>query len=144
MIDLVDDIIAIDIETKELQEISKFGPGSHRHYLDGEDSYILGIAISDSQNNFYFPYSKELCDWLRSIQNDHLWIGHNILYDLSWLRYEGFRPQRVADTMGLVRLLHEDRQPRKGFSKPYSLDACAHDFLDSRKNEKELEEWCHA
>jgi len=143
MITLTDDIIAIDIETKEDKDISKFGPGSHRHYLDGEDSYILGVAISDSQNDYYLPASKELFDWLRSIQDDHLWVGHNILYDLSWLRYEGFQPKRIADTMGLVRLLHEDRQPRKGFSKPYSLDACAHDFLGSRKNEKELEEWCH-
>jgi DNA polymerase I-like protein with 3'-5' exonuclease and polymerase domains len=140
---LVGEVIAIDIEVHEDKELSKYGPGSHRHYLDGDPSHILGVALSDGENDFYYPYSKELFDWLREIQGDHLWVGHNILYDLSWLRYEGFKPQRVADTMGLVRLIHEDRQPRKGFSKPYSLDTCAFDFLGERKNEKEMQEWCH-
>ncbi len=139
---LTEEVIAIDIETKENLDISKFGPGSHRHYLDGEDSFILGVAISDSKNNYYYPASKELFDWLREIQNDHLWVGHNILYDLSWLYYEGFKPERVCDTMGLVKLLAEDRQPRKGFPKPYSLDTCAHDYLGFRKNEAEIDQWC--
>jgi DNA polymerase I-like protein with 3'-5' exonuclease and polymerase domains len=140
---LVGEVIAIDIEVHEEKELSKYGPGSHRHYLDGDPSHILGVALSDGENDFYYPYSKELFDWLREIQGEYLWVGHNILYDLSWLRYEGFKPQRVADTMGLVRLIHEDRQPRKGHSKPYSLDTCAFDFLGERKNEKEMQEWCH-
>jgi len=134
--------LAIDIETKEFQELSKFGPGSHRHYLEGEDSYILGVAISDSKDNYYFPPSKETFDWLQIIQENHLWVGHNVLYDLSWLYYEGFKPEKVCDTMGLVKLLAEDRQPRKGFPKPYSLDTCAYDFLGLRKNEKEITDWC--
>lgn len=140
--ELTEETIAIDIETKELKDLSKFGPGSHRHYLEGEDSYILGVAISDSKNDYYFPASKETFDWLNSMSSTKLFVGHNILYDLSWLYYEGFRPRRLADTMGLVRLLDEDRQPRRGFDKPYSLDACAHDFLGFRKNEAEIEEWC--
>jgi DNA polymerase I len=139
---LTEEILAIDIETKEDKDISKFGPGAHRHYLEGEDSYILGCAISDSKQDFYFPASKELFDWLREIQGEHLWVGHNILFDLSWLYYEGFRPERVADTLGLVKLIAEDRQPRKGFPKPYSLDACAFDFLKVRKNEEEIKQWC--
>lgn len=142
MITLCSHVVAIDIETKEEKDISKFGPGSHRHYLEGEDSYILGVAISDSEEDFYFPASKELFDWLREIQGDHLWVGHNILYDLSWLAYEGFWPQNVADTMGLVRLLSEDRQPRAGMAKPYSLDACGRDFLGVRKEEKEIKAFC--
>jgi hypothetical protein len=103
------EILAIDIETHEDKDISKYGPGSHRHYLDGEDSYILGIAMSDGKKDWYFPASPSMLSWLRDIQNDYLFVGHNILYDLSWLYYEGFRPQHVADTMGLVKLLHEDR-----------------------------------
>lgn len=141
---LHDHVIAIDIETKEEKDISKFGPGSHHHYLDGEDSYILGVSISDSKRDFYFEASKNCFDWLRSIQNDHLFVGHNILYDFSWLYYEGFRPPQCADTMGLVKLLAEDRQPRKGFPKPYSLDACAHDYLGARKHEDKLIAWCEA
>lgn len=135
-------VVAIDIETKEALNISKYGPGSHRAYLDGEDSYILGVAISTKREDFYLPAGKETFDWLRSVQQDHLWVAHNGLYDLSWLYYEDFRPERVADTMGLVKLLAEDRQPRKGFPKPYSLDACAHDFLGVRKGEDELKAWC--
>lgn len=139
---LTEEVIAIDIETKEAKELKKFGPGSHRHYLEGEDSYILGVAISDSNNDYYLPPSKETFDSLVKISQDHLWVGHNILYDLSWLYYEGFKPRRVADTMGLVKLLAEDRQPKKGFAKPYSLDACAYDYLGLRKNEEEIKQWC--
>ena len=133
--DLVGDTVAIDIETREDKDISKHGPGSHRHYLDGGDSHILGVALSDALHDFYFPASKELFDWLRSIQDEYLWVGHNILYDLSWLTYEGFRPQRLADTMGLVKLLEEDRVS-------YSLDSCAAEFLGKTKDEAELKKWC--
>ena len=132
---LRDGFLAIDIETKEQQDIKKFGPGSHRHYLEGEDSYILGVAISDSKEDYYFPASKELFDWLRYIQDKHTWIGHNLLYDLSWLYYEGFQPNRLIDTMGMVRLLEEDRLK-------YSLDSCGADFLSLHKYEKELEAFC--
>jgi DNA polymerase-1 len=128
-------VVAIDIETKEEKEISKYGPGSHRHYLEGEDSYILGVAFSDISEDFYYPASDELFDWLREVQDDYLWVGHNLLYDLSWLRYEGFRPKRVADTFGLFRLLSEDRMK-------YSLDSIAKDYLYYRKNESEIKAWC--
>jgi DNA polymerase-1 len=132
---LTDPVIAIDIEVKEEKELKKFGPGSHRHYLEGEDSYILGVAISDSANDYYFPASKELFDWLKSEKNNRTFIGHNILYDLSWLSYEGFTPEKIADTMGLVRLLSEDRMS-------YSLDACASAFLGIHKNEDEIKAFC--
>lgn len=134
--DLGDYAIAIDIETKEEKDIKKYGPGSHRHYLEGEDSYILGVAISDSTSDYYFPASKELFDWLREIQQQHLWIGHKILYDYSWLNYEGFWPLKSADTMTLVRLLDEDRL------QGYSLDSCATDFLGAQKNEWEITQFC--
>ena len=81
--ELTDHVIAIDIETKEDKELKKYGPGSHRHYLEGEDSYILGVAISDSNSDYYFPASKETFDWLNSIVKDHLFVGHNVLYDMS-------------------------------------------------------------
>ena len=132
---LTEEVIAIDIETKEDKDLKKYGPGSHRHYLQGEDSYILGVAISDSKSDFYFPASKELFDWLRSEVKDHLWVGHNVLYDLSWLYYEDFRPELVCDTMGLVRLLSEDR-------REYSLDSCGKDYLVFSKNEDEIDQWC--
>ena len=138
----VGDVVAWDIETREDQELSKFGPGSHRHYLEGEESYILGVAFSDSKGDHYFPASTDLFHWMKEIQDKHLWVAHNGLYDMSWSYYEDFRPKYVADTMGLVKLLHEDRQPRKGFPKPYSLDACANDFLSFRKNEDEISQFC--
>lgn len=139
---LPEHVLAIDIETKEEKDISKYGPGSHRAYLEGEDSRILGVAISDSTSDFYFPASKDTFDWLRAIQQDHLWVFHNGIYDMSWLSYEQFQPQLCADTIGLVKLLAEDRSPRKGFPRPYSLDACAFDYLGARKNEGELVAWC--
>ncbi len=140
--ELREKVIAIDIETKETLNLSRSGSGSHRHYLEGEDSYILGVAISDSKNDYYFEASTELFSWLAGIQNNHVWIGHNILYDLSWLYYENFKPEMCADTMGLVKLLDEDRQPKKGFSRPYSLSSCAMSFLDRGKNEAEITEFC--
>lgn len=135
--ELTENIIAIDIETKEDKDIKKYGSGCHRSYLEGADAYILGVAISDSKNDYYFPASYELFEWLRSIQHDHLWVGHNILYDLAWLYYEGFIPQKVADTYGLVRLLDDNRLS-------YSLDDCGKTYLNDVKGEAELIEWCKA
>jgi DNA polymerase-1 len=132
---LTEDIVAIDLETKESQDLKKYGSSVHRAYLENADSYILGASISTSDNDYYFEACNELFEWLRSIQKDHLFVGHNILYDLAWLRYEGFIPSRVADTMGLVKMLHEDR-----FS--YSLNDCGIDFLNDVKGEDELIEWC--
>jgi DNA polymerase-1 len=134
---LRNEIVAIDIETKEELDISKFGSGAHRHYLDGEDSCILGIAVSVGQEDFYFPFCPQLSQWLCSIQDDNLFVMHNSFYDMSWLWYEGFRPKKAADTMGLVRMLHEDRMR-------YSLDSCAKDLLGVRKAEGELDQWCQA
>jgi DNA polymerase-1 len=128
-------IVAIDIETKEEQDIKHFGSGAHRHYLEGEDSYILGIAVSAGDKDYYFEACQELYDWLISIQEDNLFLMHNSFYDMSWLWYEGFRPKTSADTMGLVRMLYEDRMQ-------YNLDSCARDFLHIRKGEPELEAWC--
>ena len=132
---LKEEIVAIDIETKESLDISKYGSGAHRHYLDGEDSYILGIAVSVGKDDYYFPACQELIDWLVYIQDNNLFLMHNSFYDMSWLWYEGFRPQTSADTMGLVRMLHEDRMQ-------YNLDSCAKDFLRVRKGEAELVAWC--
>ena len=132
---LAEEVIAWDLETKEAQDLKNYGPGSHRHYLNGEDSYILGVAISDSKEDYYFPASKETFDWLRSIVKDHLWVAHNGIYDMSWSYYEGFRPELCADTMGLVRLLAEDR-------RTYSLDDCGKDYLGFSKNEAEIVQWC--
>lgn len=132
---LKNEIVAIDIETKEELDISKYGSGAHRHYLDGEDSYILGIAVSVGQEDYYFEACQELFDWLIYIQDSNLFIMHNSFYDMSWLWYEGFRPKTSADTMGLVRMLYEDRLK-------YSLDSCGRDFLKIRKGEDKLEAWC--
>lgn len=140
--DLKNQVIALDIETREFLDIKKYGSGAHRHYLDGEDSYILGIAISTETEDYYFEACQELFDWLKSIQDFNIFLMHNSFYDMSWLWYEGFRPSVAMDTMGLVKLLHEDRQPRVGFPKPYSLDTCGFDFLGIRKNEKELNDLC--
>lgn len=133
--ELKEDVIAINTKTREDKDVSKYGPGSHRAYLEGEDSRILGVAVSNAGSDYYLPASKETFDWLRGIQQDHLWVGHNILYDLSWLWYEGFHPERCADTMGLIRLLDETRMS-------YSLDACASDLLGAHKEESELKAWC--
>jgi len=134
--------IAIDIETHEEMDIRKYGPGSHRGYLTDDPSEILCISISDAENDFCLPASKETFDWLISIENKYLFVGHNILYDLGWLYYEDFKPAKVADTMGLVKMLDEDRRPRKGFPKPYSLDACGNTYLGSRKEEDQLQILC--
>lgn len=132
---LLEDVIALDLETKEDRDLKKYGSAVHRAYKEGADAYVLGASISTSTQDYYFEACNELFAWLRSIQENHLFVGHNILYDLAWLRYEGFIPTRVADTMGLTRMLHEDRYS-------YSLNDCGMDFLGDEKGEAELEEWC--
>jgi DNA polymerase-1 len=139
---LIGSFVATDIETHEEMDIQKFGSGAHRSYLTDDPSEILCISMSDAENDFCFPASQETFNWLMSIQDKYLFVGHNILYDLGWLYYEGFKPTNVADTMGLVKMLDEDRQPRKGFPKPYSLDACGNTYLGSRKEEDKLKELC--
>ena len=135
--DLKDQVVAIDIETKEVQDIKKYGSGAHRHYLEGEDSRILGIAVSTGSEDYYFEACQELCDWLIYHQETATFLMHNSFYDMSWLYYEGFRPKKAVDTMGLVRMIYEDRMT-------YNLDDCARDILHLRKGEAELEEWCKA
>lgn len=137
---LAEYILAWDIETRDQYLTKKgkrpsLGPGSHRHYLTNENSYILGVSISDSKNDYWFSYSNSLWEWLWSIEKDHLWVGHNSLYDCSWTYYENFVPTKMADTMVLARLLHEDRLS-------YSLDNLCRDFLHVGKHEEEITEWC--
>ena len=134
--------VAIDIETHEHLSIKDYGPGAHRGYLTNDPSEILCVSISTATEDFCFPASQETFDWLISIENKYLFVGHNILYDLGWLYYENFKPKKVADTMGLVKMLDEDRLPRKGFGKPYSLDACANTYLGHRKLSDPLKVLC--
>jgi len=138
--DLKEYTLAFDIETRDQYLISKgkrpsLGSGAHRHYLEGEESYILCVTISDSKNDYYFPACPKLWVWLKNIEKNHLWVTHNGLYDYSWTFYEGFVPSRMADTMGLARILHEERLS-------YSLDNLCKDFLKIGKAEDEIAQWC--
>jgi DNA polymerase I-like protein with 3'-5' exonuclease and polymerase domains len=59
-------------------------------------------------------------------------VMHNAQYDLGWLRASGFEVNgRIIDTMLIASLLDENR-----FS--YSLNACAYDYLNKTKSEKDL------
>ncbi len=114
---LPEDLLSISVETHEEKDTLKFGPGSHRHYLENENSYILGVAISDTKKDYYFHSSPELFTWLNSICDKHTWVGHNILEDLSWLNYEGFNPKQIIDSLGMLHLLDENREGKD----PYGL-----------------------
>ena len=130
--------IAIDLETRD-PNLMTMGSGWARG--DGE---VIGVAVATTSQSWYFPirhqngsnldpdqtlrWVKDLC----SIDRDY--IMHNAMYDAGWLWREGIDIKgRMIDTMVVGALLDENR-----FS--YALNALGRDYLNERKNEKDLQE----
>lgn len=112
--------IVLDIETYD-PDLKKLGPGPRR------DGYILGVAIGTRDRQWYFKNSDDLYKWLYDLQ-DKTFIGHNITYDLDFLQYKNFKPQKLIDTMFAEALINENQFH-------YSLDFCAMKYLNERKIE---------
>ena len=130
--------VAIDLETCDPNLKSK-GSGWARG-----DGYVIGFAVAIEGKAWYFPIrhengsnldAKVTIGWIKeicSVERDY--IMHNALYDLGWLWHEGIEVKgRVIDTMVVGALLDENRWS-------YALNALGRDYLNQRKNEKDLQE----
>ena len=128
--------IAIDLETRDPHIKSK-GPG-----WATQDGEICGYAVATDDWTGYIPIAhlgggnidkRIVNNWMKkllALPNEK--IMHNAQYDLGWLRASGFEVNgRIIDTMLIASLLDENR-----FS--YSLNACAYDYLNKTKSEKDL------
>jgi DNA polymerase-1 len=71
-----------------------------------------------------------LCDLVPG----RIFIGHNISYDLDWLQYTGFLPEKVYDTMVMEALINENG--------PFSLDHVGFKYCGYKKEKDELAQWC--
>ena len=137
-------LISVDLETRD-PNLIKMGPGWARN-----DGNIVGIAISNGDRSWYFPFGhgggynlseSVVKKWAKDVlENPNInKVFHNAPYDVGWLRWWGINVKgRIFDTMIAAPLVNENR-----FS--YTLDSLSRDFLDERKNERLLrevsEEW---
>ncbi len=130
--------VAIDLETCDPNLKSK-GSGWARG-----DGYVIGFAVAIEGKAWYFPIrhengsnldAKVTINWIKEVCSvDRDYIMHNALYDLGWLWHEGIEVKgRVIDTMVVGALLDENRWS-------YALNALGRDYLNQRKNEKDLQE----
>tara|TARA_R100000655_G_C2994934_1_gene193592 strand:- start:922 stop:2820 length:1899 start_codon:yes stop_codon:yes gene_type:complete len=129
--------VAVDLETCDPNLLTK-GPGWVRN-----DGFIVGVAIAFGDFYAYYPIKHQaggnltqnaVMKWLKKqmATPNVAKVFHNALYDLGWLKWAGVEVQgKIIDTMIAAPLLDENR-----FS--YSLNNLGRDYLNDRKNEKEL------
>ena len=137
------DEIAIDLETKDPDLLKK---GSGSIIGNGE---IIGIAVATKHYKGYFPIAHEgggnmdkskVFLWLKDIlRSPSTKIFHNAIYDVCWLRAEGFEINGdIACTMIAAAVTDENRFR-------YDLNSLSWHYLGYGKNEAALaeaaEEW---
>jgi DNA polymerase I-like protein with 3'-5' exonuclease and polymerase domains len=136
------DEIAIDLETKD-PELKKMGPGMFR-----EAGNIVGFAVAVKNWSGYFPIrhegggnmdNKKVMAWMQSIlKNSSTKIFHNAMYDVCWLKAEGYEINgKIVDTMIATSLIDENRMR-------YDLNSVAKQFTGLSKNESSLNEAAQA
>ena len=132
------DEIAIDLETKD-PELKKMGPGMFR-----EVGNIVGFAVAVNNWSGYFPIRHEnggnmdeekVIEYFRTVLNyPSTKIFHNAMYDVCWLRAEGFKINgTIVDTMIATSLIDENRMR-------YDLNSVAKQYTGMSKNETALNE----
>jgi len=132
------DEIAIDLETKD-PELKKMGPGMFR-----EVGNIVGFAVAVNNWSGYFPIrhenggnmdEKKVIEYFRTVLNySSTKIFHNAMYDVCWLRAEGFKINgTIVDTMIATSLIDENRMR-------YDLNSVAKQYTGMSKNETALNE----
>lgn len=132
-------LLSLDLETKD-PHLRTRGPG----WATG-DGEIVGIAVADGKNSWYFPIKhfgggnldhamtlRWLKDTLTAFKGTL--ILANAQYDLGWLHRVGIRPTcEIADIQIIEPLLDEER-------RSYSLDSLAESYLGVGKQERKLRE----
>ena len=132
------DEIAIDLETKD-PELKKMGPGMFR-----EVGNIVGFAVAVNNWSGYFPIrhenggnmdEKKVIEYFRTVLNyPSTKIFHNAMYDVCWLKAEGFKINgTIVDTMIATSLIDENRMR-------YDLNSVAKQYTGMSKNETALNE----
>jgi len=97
--------IVIDIETVD-PNLKELGPGTFR-----KDGRILGVAIAPEYDRSSY-YITDNFDQLKEFnKSENTIIGHNLLYDLEWLRAYGieFREAKLRDTMVAEFIIDDQR-----------------------------------
>lgn len=132
-------LIAIDVETKD-ERLTTKGCGGFRG--DGE---LVGVSVaSDSGFVGYYPLrhpdtnnfpERHVLGWLgEQLSAGASVVGHNLGYDLEWLRVRGLRVRNnLCDSQVAAALLDESRNS-------YRLDDVGFDYLGERKDERLLAE----
>lgn len=127
--------LVFDVETKDPFLNKGMGPGYiYAYNYNDPSAYLLGVSFSllGLQHEYItdFERIKEI------ILTNHVLIGHNIVYDLGWLKVLFKNDDRfnlddymVFDTMLMAKLLNQDMLK-------YSLDACAKQWgVQGKKND---------
>jgi len=130
--------IAVDLETCD-PELTTLGSGN----VIGR-GHIAGISLAVEGWEGYFPIQHEgggnmdknlVLDWLKDIfkQEKTIFIFHNAMYDVCWLRYYGIQIKgKIVDTMIAASLINENRLS-------YRLDSLAKEYCGIGKDEKVLQ-----
>ena len=131
------DIIAIDLETKDLN-LKEKGSGS----IVG-DGNIVGIAVAVDGWSGYYPIAhegggnldkKKVLEWIQEVcSTPSIKVFHNAMYDVCWLKSAGIKINgTIIDTMITTSLVDENRLW-------YTLNSVAFDKLKAVKSEKYLQ-----
>jgi DNA polymerase I-like protein with 3'-5' exonuclease and polymerase domains len=131
-------VIAIDLETRD-PNLKTLGSGA----IIGEGN-IIGFGVATENFKAYYPVAHErgpnldsdkVRRYIQSIlSSPTLKVFHNAMYDISWLRSEGYKVQGpIADTMLAASLLDENR-------RSFTLDSVGWTYLNEGKNDKLLVE----
>ena len=129
--------IAIDLETQDPNLNVRMGSGA----VVGVGK-IVGISVATEDFCAYYPIAHEgggnidkgiVKKWLQEVLNSNARkIFHNAIYDVCWLRSEGFTIRgRIIDTM-IASALVDENQLR------YDLNNCSKRYLGQGKDEAAL------
>ena len=129
--------IAIDLETCD-PELTERGSGS----VTGRGR-IVGIAVAVEGWSGYYPIAHEgggnmdkklVLNWLQDLfKQDAVFVFHNAMYDVCWLRSSGITPPaKIVDTMIAASLVNENRWS-------FRLDALAKEYAGIGKDEAVLQ-----
>jgi len=129
--------IAIDLETCD-PELTERGSGN----VTGRGK-IVGIAVAVEGWSGYYPIAHEgggnmdkklVLNWLQDLfKQDAVFVFHNAMYDVCWLRSSGITPPaKIVDTMIAASLVNENRWS-------FRLDALAKEYAGIGKDEAVLQ-----
>lgn len=143
-------VIGIDVETRELDDLSKYGPGWGR----GNRGHIVGFSVAalDQHRNtgkWYFPIRHTVePEWNLDPTHSLHWlkyilegtpaipkIGQNLIYDIGWLTTENiYVTGKLYDTSFAEALLDE-----RGDT---NLEWLGEKYLGHGKKSSALYDWC--